>query len=145
MDNDKKRKNNKKIDKFIHGIIALMISQLFIKILGMIYSIYLTNRNGFGDIGNAIYMGGYQIYVLLLAVSSIGIPNAISKLVSEKIVSPPTVILTLDFFIGGVVVVVAVAFVFVVVSFEVLLESVSFSAGLVVFAGLVVVTGSGGT
>ena len=29
-------------------------------------------------------MGGYQIYALLLTVSSIGVPNAISKLISEK-------------------------------------------------------------
>ncbi len=77
--------NNKKEDKFIHGIFALLFSQVLIKILGMIYSVYLTNKNGFGDTGNAIYMSGYQIYALLLAISSIGIPNAISKMVSEKI------------------------------------------------------------
>lgn len=29
-------------------------------------------------------MGGYQIYALLLTISSIGVPNAISKLISEK-------------------------------------------------------------
>ena len=78
-----KKKENQ--DKFMQGILALMFSQVIIKILGMVYSVYLTNRNGFGDVGNAIYMSGYQIYALLLAISSIGIPNAISKLVSEKI------------------------------------------------------------
>lgn len=75
----------KEKDKFIQGILSLIISQLMIKIFGVIYSIYLTNKEGFGDSGNAIYMSGYQIYTLLLALSSIGIPNAISKLVSEKI------------------------------------------------------------
>lgn len=45
----------------------------------------MTNRKGFGDTGNAIYMGSYQIFALLLSVSSIGIPAAISKLISEKI------------------------------------------------------------
>lgn len=39
----------------------------------------------FGDSGNAIYMGSYQVYALLLSISSIGIPTAISKLVSEKV------------------------------------------------------------
>ena len=29
-------------------------------------------------------MSGYQIYALLLTVSSIGVPNAISKMISEK-------------------------------------------------------------
>ena len=62
-----------------------MFSQVIIKILGLIYSMYLTNREGFGDNGNAIYMGGYQIYALLLTLSSIGVPNAISKLIAERI------------------------------------------------------------
>lgn len=35
--------------------------------------------------GNAISAGAYQIYALLLTVSSIGVPNAISKLVSERV------------------------------------------------------------
>lgn len=76
---------NKSQDKFMQGIFALMLSQVVIKVLGLVYSVYLTNKRGFGDEGNAIYMSGYQIYALLLAISSIGIPNAISKLVSEKI------------------------------------------------------------
>lgn len=74
-----------KINDFSSGIISLIISQILIKVFGVIYSIYMTNKTGFGDEGNAIYMSGYQIYALLLTVSSIGVPNAISKLISEKI------------------------------------------------------------
>ena len=55
-----------KKESFIQGVLALMFSQVIIKILGLIYSMYLTNREGFGDAGNAVYMGGYQIYALLL-------------------------------------------------------------------------------
>lgn len=73
-----------KITGFIKGILSLVISQILIKIFGVIYSLYITNKTGFGDEGNAIYMSGYQIYALLLTVSSIGIPNAISKIISEK-------------------------------------------------------------
>ena len=62
-----------------------MISQVLIKILGLIYKLYLTNREGFGDKGNAIYSSGFQIYALFLTISSIGIPGALAKLVSEKI------------------------------------------------------------
>ncbi len=75
---------NKK-EGFMQGVLALMCSQVIIKILGLVYSMYLTNRKGFGDSGNAIYMSGYQVYALLLTLSSIGVPNAISKLVSEKL------------------------------------------------------------
>ena len=62
-----------------------MCSQLIIKVVGLIYKLYLTNREGFGDHGNAIYAAGFQIYALLLTVSSIGVPNAVSKLVSSRL------------------------------------------------------------
>lgn len=73
-----------KLTDFVNGIMSLVISQILIKIFGVIYSIYMTNKSGFGDEGNAIYMSGYQIYALLLTISSIGVPNAISKMISEK-------------------------------------------------------------
>lgn len=78
------RRSNKS-EGFMKSVFVLMVSQLFIKLLGFVYRVYLTNRNGFGDEGNAIYSGGYQIYALLLTISSIGVPNAISKLVSERV------------------------------------------------------------
>lgn len=67
------------------GVVVLMLSQVVIKIVGLIYKLYLTNREGFGDKGNAIYGAAFQIYALFLTVSSIGVPNAISKLVSSKV------------------------------------------------------------
>lgn len=76
---------NKKIGIFLNGVIALMFSQIIVKILGMIYSLYLTNKQGFGDSGNAIYTSSYQIYAIFLTISSIGIPNAVSKLVAESL------------------------------------------------------------
>lgn len=74
-----------KKESFMQGVMTIMFSQILIKVLGLIYTLYLTNRDGFGDAGNAIYISGYQIYALLLTVSSIGVPNAISKLVSERL------------------------------------------------------------
>ena len=75
---------NKK-ESFMQGVLAIMFSQVLIKVLGLVYKLYLTNREGFGDTGNAIYGSGFQIYALLLTLSSIGVPNAISKLVSERL------------------------------------------------------------
>ena len=74
-----------KRESILKGIISLLISQVFIKIIGLIYKLYLTNREGFGDSGNAIYSSGFQIYALLLTFSSTGVPNAISYLVSERL------------------------------------------------------------
>lgn len=84
LEKTEKRSGGKK-ETFLQGILVLVFSQILIKVLGLVQTLYLTNRKGFGDSGNAIYMGSYQIYALLLSISSIGIPNAISKLVSEKI------------------------------------------------------------
>ena len=75
----------KKRETIAKGIIALLISQILIKIIGLAYKLYLTNKQGFGDSGNAIYSGGFQIYALLLTFSSTGVPNAISRLVSERL------------------------------------------------------------
>ena len=75
---------NKK-ESLLKGVFTLLISQIFIKIIGLIYKLYLTNKDGFGDAGNAIYSSGFQIYALLLTFSSTGIPNAISKLVAERL------------------------------------------------------------
>lgn len=85
----KKKENNSnsenKKEGFMQGVLTLIFSQILIKILGLVYTLYLTNRSGFGDKGNGICASGYQIYALLLTISSIGLPNAISKLVSEKV------------------------------------------------------------
>lgn len=70
-------------ESFMQGVMALMISQVLIKLLGLVYKWYLTNKEGFGDQGNAIYSAGFSIYALLLTLSSTGVPNAVARLVSE--------------------------------------------------------------
>ena len=83
MEKETQPKSRKK-ESFMQGVLTIMFSQILIKLLGLVYTLYLTNREGFGDAGNAISSGAYQIYALLLTVSSIGVPNAIAKLVSER-------------------------------------------------------------
>lgn len=73
-----------KTNSFMKNVLMLVCSQILVKILGLIYKIVITNVEGFGNIGNGYYSTGYQIYALLLTISSIGIPNVISKLVSER-------------------------------------------------------------
>ncbi|MBQ2917364.1 MAG: polysaccharide biosynthesis protein [Clostridia bacterium] len=80
-----KIKKQTKQNSFMQGVVVLMFSQVIIKIVGLIYKLYLTNKEGFGDRGNAIYGGAFQIYAIFLTISSIGVPNAISKLVSGKV------------------------------------------------------------
>lgn len=85
MKGQKRKEKQPKKEGFMQGVLTLMFSQILIKILGLIYTLYLTNRQGFGDKGNGICASGYQIYAMLLTISSIGVPNAISKLVSERV------------------------------------------------------------
>lgn len=73
-----------KIKSFASNIIIIFAAQIIVKLLGMLYRMVITNIDGFGDAGNGFYSAGFQIYKLLLAVSSVGIPNAVSKLISER-------------------------------------------------------------
>lgn len=85
MRRGKKEGRKLKGESFMQGVMALMFSQVLIKLLGLVYKWYLTNKEGFGDEGNAIYSAGFSIYALLLTISSTGVPNAVSRLVSAQI------------------------------------------------------------
>ena len=85
MTKETQNRETPKKETFMQGVVTLIFSQVLIKLLGLIYTLYLTNREGFGDKGNGIVAAGYQIYAMLLTISSIGVPNAISKLVSERV------------------------------------------------------------
>lgn len=70
---------------FMNNVTVILISQIIVKLFGMVYRIVITNIDGFGDEGLGFYNVGFQIYTVLLAISSVGIPNAISKMVSERV------------------------------------------------------------
>ncbi len=80
MNETKVKKNS-----FVRNVLMLMLSQVLIKILGLVYRLAITNANGFGDLGNGYYSAGYQVYTVLLIISSQGIPGAVSKLVADKV------------------------------------------------------------
>lgn len=76
---EKSKKNS-----FASNVVMLMAANIFIKVLGLVYRLAITNVEGFGDLGNGYYSAGYQVYAVLLIISSQGIPGAVSKLVSAK-------------------------------------------------------------
>ena len=83
--NSTKIKKIKSKEGFAQGIFAMMTSQVVVKVLGLFYKLYLTNRSGFGDEGNAIANAGFQVYALMLSITAIGIPGAISKIIAKKL------------------------------------------------------------
>ena len=68
---------------FWSGVLTVFGSQLAVKLLGLIYRLVIANIDGFGDVDNGYYNAGFQIYTLLPALSSVGIPSAISRLVAQ--------------------------------------------------------------
>ena len=70
-----------KKNSFISGTIISTISIVLVKIMGMLYVIPFYSI--VGSQGGALYSYAYQLYLLFLGVSSAGIPNAISKVISE--------------------------------------------------------------
>ena len=73
-----------KKQSFMNGVLVIMVSQILIKVFGFIYRVIITNFEQFSDTGNSYYGSGFTVYTLILAVATMGIPNTISKLVSEK-------------------------------------------------------------
>lgn len=74
-----------KRSSFLSGVLIILLSQLAVKVVGLVYRLVITNIPGFGDVGNGFYTAGFQLYMLLLSLSSVGIPSAIAKLVSAQV------------------------------------------------------------
>lgn len=77
-------KNVDKTRSFMGNVAIILFAQIMVKLLGLAYRMVITNIDGFGDAGNGFYNAGFQVYTVLLAISSVGIPNAIAKMVSER-------------------------------------------------------------
>lgn len=69
------------MNAFVKGGLILGLSTLLCKVLGAIYRIPLTNILGADGIG--IYQTVFPFYIILLTLSSSGIPSAVAKLVAE--------------------------------------------------------------
>lgn len=70
-------------DKFIRGALILTIAGLSVKVLGAVNRILLSRLLGGEGIG--LYQMAYPVYLMMLSISSAGVPIAISILVSEKV------------------------------------------------------------
>lgn len=75
---------SEKTHSFMGNVAIILFAQIMVKVLGLVYRMVITNIDGFGNTGNGFYNAGFQVYTVLLAISSVGIPNAIAKMVSER-------------------------------------------------------------
>ena len=72
---------DQKQNTFFGGAAILAVGILVVKLIGMLYKIPLVNI--IGAQGNSDFSNAYNIYAVLLTISTAGLPVAVSKLVSE--------------------------------------------------------------
>jgi len=77
--------SEKRKKSFISGAVVLAAGSLIAKFLGIFFRIPVINI--LGDYGNGLYEYAYPLYNTFLAISTTGLPIAISKMVSEKMSS----------------------------------------------------------
>lgn len=70
-----------KKNSFVEGTVIATLAIVLVKILGMLYVIPFYGI--VGSEGGALYSYAYNIYLIFLGISSAGLPNAISKIISE--------------------------------------------------------------
>ena len=73
--------SKEKKQSFMGGVTVMAVSTVFVKICGALYKIPLNNI--LGEEGVTHFMSAYNIYTVLLTLSTAGLPLALSKLVSE--------------------------------------------------------------
>lgn len=61
----------------------LAIAGIIVRLIGMLYRIPLANY--IGDEGNGYYSAAYNIYSIMLILSSYSLPVAVSKMVSARL------------------------------------------------------------
>jgi len=71
-----------KTGKFLQQGSILAIASILVRMIGLVYRIPMTNI--IGNEGMGIYSAAFEIYNILLIISSYGMPMAVSKMVSAK-------------------------------------------------------------
>ncbi len=74
--------DNRAKKTFVAGAALLGVAGILVKVLGVFFRIPLTNiisANGMG-----YYQTAYPMYILMLTISSSGLPTAISRMISER-------------------------------------------------------------
>ncbi len=70
-----------KKQNFLHGAALLALSTAIVKVIGAIYKIPL--RAVIGDVGYSYFTTAYDIYTLLMMITTAGLPVAMSRMVSQ--------------------------------------------------------------
>lgn len=72
---------NQKKQNFLQGAALLALAVVIVKIIGAVYKIPL--KAIIGDVGFSYFNTAYEIYTLLLTISTAGLPVAVSRMISQ--------------------------------------------------------------
>ncbi len=70
-----------KKQNFLHGATLLAAATVIVKLIGAVYKIPLQNI--LGNMGYSYFSSAYDIYTLLLLISTAGLPVAMSRMISQ--------------------------------------------------------------
>lgn len=76
-------KSKKNGSNFLVQGSILAFASIVSRLIGLLYRIPLTNK--IGDIGNSYYSSAFEVYSIMLLISSYSLPIAVSKLVSAEV------------------------------------------------------------
>ena len=76
------KKNHKQKSNYIVQGSILAAASILVRIIGLVYRIPVTRI--LGPIGNSYYSAAYEVYSMMLLISSFSLPLAVSKLVSAR-------------------------------------------------------------
>lgn len=76
-------KNKKNNSNYIFQGAILATASIIVRVIGLLYRIPLGRI--IGDVGNSYYSCAYEVYSLILLISSYSMPLAVSKIVSARI------------------------------------------------------------
>ncbi|MCL2563671.1 MAG: oligosaccharide flippase family protein, partial [Oscillospiraceae bacterium] len=72
---------NHRQNNYLHGAAVLAMGVAIVKVIGAVYRIPINNI--LGDVGTSTFTVAFSIYQFLLAVSTAGLPVALSKMVAS--------------------------------------------------------------
>ena len=78
----KQKDKNEKNGSFLSGVMILSLSTVIVKIIGLVYKIPMLRL--LGSEGMGYFNSAYEIYALLCAISTAGLPVAMSVMISRS-------------------------------------------------------------
>lgn len=76
-------KNKKQKSNYIVQGSILAVASILVRVIGLVYRVPVTRI--LGPIGNSYYSAAYEVYSMVLLISSFSLPLAVSKLVSARL------------------------------------------------------------